>query len=45
MIGSAVKVAGAVESNRAPRSSDLQTLGIDSVEFRKIMGKRAHAYK
>ncbi|WP_170971272.1 MULTISPECIES: hypothetical protein [Mesorhizobium] len=44
-IGSAAKVASAVENNRAPRSSDLQTLGIDPVEFRMIIGKRAHTYK
>lgn len=40
-ISSAAKVAGAVENNCAPRSSDLQRLGIDPVEFRMIMGKKA----
>ncbi|MGC4023733.1 MAG: hypothetical protein QM744_00250 [Mesorhizobium sp.] len=42
-IGSAAKVASAVENNRTPRSSDLQTLGIDPIEFRAIMGKKTRA--
>lgn len=34
--GSAIRAAGAVEANRAPKSRDLKTLGIDPTEFSKI---------
>jgi hypothetical protein len=44
-IGSAMNAASAVENNRAPNSRDLRTLGIDPVEFRMIMGRKAHTYK
>ena len=36
LVGSAINVAGAVESKRAPRDLDLNRLGIDPAQFRKI---------
>lgn len=38
-IGSAINASRAVEGNRAPNSADLRALGIDPVEFRKILGR------
>lgn len=35
-IGCAVRAANSVEANRSPRARDLQTLGIDPVQFRNI---------
>ena len=35
-IGSAVRVANAVEAKRAPRARDLQALGIDPAQFGRI---------
>lgn len=35
-IGSAVRVANAVEGRRIPRARDLQALGIDPAQFGKI---------
>jgi hypothetical protein len=36
LIGSALAVAAAVESGRAPRNRDLRGLGIEPEQFRKI---------
>lgn len=35
-IGSAVRVAGAVEGRHQPKARDLRKLGIDPVQFGKI---------
>jgi hypothetical protein len=37
VFGSAVAVSRAVEANKQPRASDLRTLGIDPIAFRKIV--------
>jgi len=37
VFGSAVAASRAVEASRQPRASDLRTLGIDPVAFRKIV--------
>ncbi|MBX3597557.1 MAG: hypothetical protein KF874_08310 [Rhizobiaceae bacterium] len=44
-VGSAVKVANAVENNRAPSAADLRNLGIDPVEFGAITGRSARTFK
>jgi hypothetical protein len=36
MFGSAVAVSHAVEARKAPRASDLRTLGIDPVAFGRV---------
>lgn len=37
VFGSAVAASRAVEASRQPRASDLRTLGIDPVAFRRIV--------
>jgi hypothetical protein len=37
VFGSAVAASRAVEANKQPRASDLRTLGIDPIAFRKIV--------
>jgi len=37
LFGSAVAASRAVEARKQPRASDLRTLGIDPVAFRKIV--------
>lgn len=36
MIGSAINAAGAVENHREPRARDLNRLGINPAQFKKI---------
>jgi hypothetical protein len=36
VFGSAIAASRAVEANKQPRASDLRTLGIDPIAFRKI---------
>lgn len=37
VFGSAIAASRAVEANKQPRVSDLRTLGIDPIAFRKIV--------